>query len=66
MTDPRKQPGYKQTRIETRIELLLGAILDRLTPPDVRAIEWKAIDEPRVWPVVEAKPVIKRRKKDAQ
>lgn len=56
MTDPRKQPGYKQTRIETRIELLLGAILDRLTPK-----------EPTVTPlpsVMDVATSTKRRKKD--
>ncbi len=32
MSDPRKQPDWKQMRHEQRVILLLGAILDRLTP----------------------------------
>ncbi len=35
MTDPRKDPQWKQMRHEQRLILLLGAILDSLTKPAV-------------------------------
>ncbi len=39
--DPRKEPGFKARRIEDRVTLLLGAILDELiaqrAPPVVNA-----------------------------
>lgn len=33
MTDPRKEPQWKQKRYEERVLLLLGAILDAVATP---------------------------------
>jgi len=48
MSDPRKNPGYKQQHADTRHEQLLGAILDALL-----ALNGPAKEEPK--PVVTTK-----------